>query len=98
MIETTANGVILSVYVQPKASKTEFVGMHGDALKFRVAAPPVGGEANAALCRHVGKLFSIPQRRVSICSGQTSRKKRIELIDVTEDEVRNILGLSKISC
>ena len=98
MIETTANGVILSVYVQPKASKTEFVGIHGDALKFRVAAPPVGGEANSALCRHVAKLFSIPQRGMSICSGQTSRKKRIELIGVTEDEVRNILGLSKRSC
>ncbi len=98
MIETTANGVILSIYVQPKASKTEFVGMHGDALKFRVAAPPVEGEANATLCRHVAKLFSIPQRAVSVSSGQASRKKRIELIGVTEDEVRNILGLSKRSC
>lgn len=98
MIESTSNGVILTVHVQPKASKTEFVGMHGDALKFRVAAPPLEGEANAALCRHVAKLFSIPQRGVSVSSGQASRKKRIELIGVTEDEVRNILGLSKRSC
>ena len=86
MIESTSNGVILTVHVQPKA------------LKFRVAAPPVEGEANATLCHHVAKLFSIPQRGVSVSSGQASRKKRIELIGVTEDEVRNILGLSKRSC
>ncbi len=95
MIVSTSSGVILTVYVQPKASKTEFAGIHGDALKFRVAAPPVEGEANAALCRHVAKLFSIPQRAVSVCSGQTSRKKQIELIGVTEDEVRSTLNLPK---
>jgi len=93
MIETTVHGVILAVYVQPKASKTEFVGIHGDALKFRVAAPPVEGEANVALCRHVAKLFSIPQRAVSVSSGQSNRKKRIELIGITADEVRDILNL-----
>ena len=43
MIESISDGAILTVHVQTKASKTEFVGMHGDALKFRVAAPPVEG-------------------------------------------------------
>lgn len=93
MIETTSNGVILSIFVQPKASKTEFVGIHGDALKFRVAAPPVEGQANAQLCRHVAKLFSLPQRAVSVCSGQANRNKRIALEGVSEDEVRNIFNL-----
>ena len=43
MIESTQKWVILTVHAQPKASKTEFVGVHGDALKFRVAAPPIEG-------------------------------------------------------
>lgn len=96
MIVKTKGGVILSVYVQPKASKTEFVGMHGDALKFRVAAPPVEGEANTELCRHLAKLFSLPQRGVSISSGQASRNKRIQLIGVTEDELRTTFKLPKV--
>jgi uncharacterized protein len=95
MIEETSQGVILSVFVQPKASKTEFVGMHGDALKFRVTAPPTDGEANNALCRHLAKLFSILQRDVSISSGQASRIKRVSLRGVTEDEVRTTLNLLK---
>ena len=96
MIEQTKNGIILSVYVQPKASKTEFVGIHGGALKFRVAAPPVDGEANAALCRHLAKIFSIPLRAVCVQSGQTSRSKHIELQGLTEEVVRRILVLPKI--
>ncbi|MDA0737659.1 MAG: DUF167 domain-containing protein [Nitrospirae bacterium] len=96
MIVKTKGGVILSVYVQPKASKTEFVGMHGDALKFRVAAPPVEGEANTELCRHLAKLFSLPQRGVSISSGQASRNKRIQLLGVTEDEFRTTFKLPKV--
>ena len=95
MIKASLTGVILTVYVQPKASKTEFVGRHGDALKFRVAAPPFEGEANHALCRHLAKVFSIPQRAVTVYSGQVSRRKRIEVVGVTEEEVRNIFDLSK---
>ncbi len=96
MIEKTKGGIILSAYVQPKASKTEFVGMHGDALKFRVAAPPVEGEANTELCRHLAKLFSLPRLGVSISSGQASRNKRIQLIGVTEDELRTTFKLPKV--
>lgn len=95
MIESTHGGVILVIYVQPKATKTEFVGIHGNALKFRVAAPPVEGEANVALCRHLAKIFSIAQRRVSVHSGQSSRNKRVELSGVTESEIRTKFNLHK---
>ena len=76
MIHSIRNRVILGpVHVQPNASKTACVGIHGDALKFRVAAPPLGGAANAELCRHLANVLSIPQRAVSVCSGRTSRRK-----------------------
>jgi len=84
------------VYVQPKASKTELVGVHGEVLKFRVAAPPVDGEANAVLCRYVAKLLAIPLRTVSVLAGQANRKKHIELRGVTEETVRKALGLPKV--
>lgn len=93
MIKSTQNGVTLSIYVQPKASKTEFVGLHGDALRFRVAAPPVKGEANAVLCRYLAKVFALPQGSVAVYAGQASRKKQITLIGVNEDEVRKKLNL-----
>ena len=70
MILSNKNGVVLVVLVQSKAAKTEFVGIHGDALKFHVAASPIGGAANAELCRYLPKLFAILPRTVSVCSVQ----------------------------
>ncbi len=93
MIESTQQWVILTIHAQPKASKTEFVGVHGNALKFRVAAPPIEGEANTALCTFWAELFSIPKRSVEICSGHGHRHKRIKLIGVSEQEVRSILRI-----
>ena len=96
MIEVTSTGVILSVYLQPRASKTEFVGVYGDALKFRVAAPPVDGKANLALCQYLAKLFALPQGAVSVYSGPASRNKRIQLIGVTEGSLRTTFNLPKV--
>ena len=72
IIHDTAQGAMLSVHVQPKASHTECVGLHGNRLKFRVAAPPVDGTANETLCRYLAEkiptikkiqLLSVPVRR-----------------------------------
>jgi len=89
MIKSNSEGVILTIHAQPKASKTEYVGVHGDALKFRVAAPPIEGEANTALCKFLAEVFSISKRSVEICSGHGHRHKRIKLIGVSVQEVRS---------
>lgn len=91
MIEPISNGIVLTIQVRPRASRTECVGVHGDALKFRVAAPPVKGEANAALCAHLAELFSVSQSLVSVLAGQTGRKKRIRIVGVTQSQVCAIL-------
>ena len=63
IVQDTKAGAILSVHIQPKASTTECVGIHGDAIKIRVAAPPVDGAANDKLIRFLARQLSIPLHR-----------------------------------
>lgn len=67
----------IPIYVQPRASRTEVVGRHGDAIKIRIAAPPVDGEANAELVRFMAKHLGVPKSAVTIVSGHTSRTKHV---------------------
>ena len=91
----SAEGAILTVLLQPKASHTEYVGVHGTSLKFRVAASPVKGAANAALCLYLAKQFGIPQNAVTIRSGLASRTKRVLLHGVSEARVRKVLEIDQ---
>lgn len=78
-LRQTAAGVELQLLVQPRASRDQLVGMQGDALKVRLAAPPVEGAANAACCAYFAKLCSLPKGRVTLVAGETSRHKRLLL-------------------
>lgn len=71
--------VILTLHVQPGAKKTEVAGQHGEALKIRLAAPPVEGKANAALLKFLAKAFGVPKSAVTLISGETSRHKRVRI-------------------
>jgi len=76
----TADGrITLTLHIQPGAKKTEFAGLHGDALKIRLAAPPVDGKANEALVKFVAETLKLPRSAVSLKSGQTSRRKVLEV-------------------
>ncbi len=74
-------------YVQPRASKTEVVGRHGDAIKVRVKAPPVDGAANEELIRFLAKRFKVPRKAVELVSGSSSRHKQIAIEGVTATEI-----------
>ncbi len=91
VIQDSPEGAVLTVHVQPKASKTEYAGLHGGALKFRVAAAPVEGAANEALCSYLAGLFGLPKKAVSVQSGHSSRHKRVLLAGVTVDRVQAVL-------
>lgn len=73
------NAVILTLHVQPGAKRSEVAGLHGDALKIRLAAPPIEGRANEALLRFVAELFAVPLRNVELLSGAQSRHKRVKI-------------------
>jgi uncharacterized protein (TIGR00251 family) len=69
--------LILSVHIQPKASRDALGGTHGERLKIRITAPPVDGKANEHLVRFLAKLFDVPRRQVRLLSGEGGRKKRV---------------------
>lgn len=75
----------LSVHVQPGAKRSEFAGLHGDALKIRLAAPPVDGKANAALLALIADRLGVPKGRVCLKSGQTSRNKVVLVVAAPTD-------------
>lgn len=71
--------LILRCHLQPKASRDEISGLHGESVKIRIAAPPIEGRANAALIKFLAKTFGVAKRDVSIISGELGREKRVRI-------------------
>jgi len=71
--------LILQVHVQPRASRDEIVGPHGDALKIRITAPPVEGRANRKLTALLAKAFGVPKGAVELAGGDSGRRKRFRI-------------------
>ncbi len=90
-MKKTTTGLQFRIKVQPRSSKNEIVGLQGDALKIKLTAPPVDGEANEACVRFLSGFLKVPRQQVKIVSGQTSHYKIIEIEHFTEDELRNRL-------
>lgn len=65
----------LTLHIQPGAKRTEVAGLHGEALKIRLAAPPIEGRANEALLRFIADTFGVPVRSVELKQGGQSRHK-----------------------
>lgn len=90
--DSGTGGVILVLHIQPGAKKTEVVGRHGDALKIRLAAPPVDGKANAALIAYIAAKVGAGRTAVEVISGQTSRAKRLRVTGIAPADVLEALG------
>lgn len=90
-VEQIPGGVRIRVWVQPGAKRTEVVGMHGDALKLRVAAPPEKGRANEAAGAALADLLGVRASDVTLVSGTTSRSKTFEVRGVTASQARTAL-------
>ena len=84
---------MLSVRVQPRARRDEVAGERAGAVLIRLAAPPVDGKANAALCALIARAAQVPRSRVEIVRGAGSRDKLVRVVGVTERELRRALGL-----
>ncbi|HEU5358352.1 MAG TPA: DUF167 family protein [Gemmatimonadales bacterium] len=92
-ITAASSGVLLRLHVQPRASRTEVIGLHGDAVKVRLAAPPVDGAANDELVRFLARTLGVPSGAVTIVAGASGRRKQVMVagIDVAHSMSR-LLG------
>jgi hypothetical protein len=93
LLAERGGAVLLAVRLQPRAARTELAGLHGGALKVRVAAPPVDQAANEALCAFLADRLGLPPSRVRLARGAASRAKLVHLEGVTAAEVAARLGL-----
>ena len=87
------NGAVitLTLHIQPGAKRTEVSGLHGDALKIRLAAPPIEGRANEALLKFIAESFGVPLRQVELKQGGQSRHK-VVAITGSKVEPESLLG------
>ncbi len=78
-IDENNSGLKFNIYVQPRSSRNQVVGFHGDALKVKIKAPPVEGAANRMCILVLAKVLNVPRSAVEIVSGQASRTKRVQV-------------------
>lgn len=71
--------LLISIRVQPRASKDELAEVFGDSLKVRITAPPVDGAANKHLIAFLAKIFKVSKSQVTLISGETGRDKRLRV-------------------
>jgi uncharacterized protein (TIGR00251 family) len=77
IIKNHPEGILLAVTVQPRASCNQIAGIHGNALKIKLTAPPVDNAANKMCVQYLAKCLGLPKSAVEIISGHTSRSKQL---------------------
>ena len=86
------SAVRIAVRVQPRASRTELAGTYGEALKIRIAAPPVEGAANKELIAFLSKRLGLSKSALQVVKGAQGRDKLVEIEGLSEQEVRERLA------
>jgi len=91
-VHQQADGATLvSLYVQPKAARNQIVGIHDRALKLAIAAPPVDGQANAAVVAFLAEALGLTKKDITIRRGQSSRRKQVAVRGLAADAIRQKL-------
>ncbi|OAN19442.1 YggU family protein [Photobacterium jeanii] len=78
-VTRAGNDLIIRLYIQPKASRDQIVGLHGDEIKIAITAPPVDGKANAHLTKYLAKQFKVAKGQVNIEKGMQGRHKQVRI-------------------
>jgi uncharacterized protein (TIGR00251 family) len=82
VIESTPDGVLISVRVIPRAGRAGLAGRRGNALLVRLESPPVEGAANEELIEVLARALQVPKRAVSMVAGGRSRQKRVRVAGI----------------
>jgi hypothetical protein len=91
-LRVQADGVLLSVKLQPRASANEIGEPLGNELRIKVTAPPVDAAANEALVKLLAQQLDCPRNRVELVRGHTSRHKIVKLYGLAAEDVVKGLG------
>jgi len=89
-IRETSEGVLVSLLIQPRASKNEISGPQGDRLKVRLTAPPVEGAANKMCVAFLAKCLGVSKSTLEIVAGQSSRQKQVLVHGARLEAVRDV--------
>lgn len=92
-IQLSDEGLRIEVKVQPRSSRNQISGVHDGALKVKLTAPPVEGEANQALINFFARLLKIPRKNIVLIRGETARTKLIEIRGLSKEKLLQTLGL-----
>jgi uncharacterized protein (TIGR00251 family) len=90
-LQQSGADVLLPVAVQPRASRNMVAGLHGNALKLLLTAPPVDGAANTACLRFLAELLGVSRARLTIIKGTKGRQKLICITEMSADTLRQRL-------
>jgi uncharacterized protein (TIGR00251 family) len=86
--------LLLHVHVQPGARVSGVAGLHGEALRVRIAAPAVDDKANAALVAFLAERLGVPKRALEIRRGQHGRQKTIAVAGASGAVVTRLAALA----
>ena len=92
-VETSGRGCRIHLHVAPRSSRTRLCGLHDDRLKIHITAPPTEGKANAAIVKFLAKTLSVSRAAVRFVSGETGKRKTIEVEGLDAAAARERLGL-----
>ena len=96
LLQALPGGIAVNILATPGASADKVRGIHGNALKVAVRAPPERGKANAAIAELLAEYFGLPESSVTLESGETSRNKRFLLRGLTLEQAMAALRFDKI--
>jgi hypothetical protein len=92
MVRDDAQGVLIDILVQPRASRPKIGPVHGDRVKVAVTAPPVDGKANAAVIDAMARFLAIPRQQIEVVSGTGSRRKTVRVRGLDAGAVLTAIG------
>ncbi len=91
-MKETESGVIIHIRVVPRSAKCEIAGIQDEALKLKITAPPVEGQANAECIRFLSDVLKVRKNQVTIISGHKSKKKTVAIEGIGKKDIEAIIA------